>query len=126
MDSKGQFGVFCICIAVGFVGGLLCEIFVLFRALLRCGRGKNKILGILLDVTYFLCFAVLCIYAAYRFRFPSLRLYMWVGYAVGGIIYLKTLRRIVAFFEKVCYNKVDKMAKKVKTKKKLSKMGDRI
>ncbi len=126
MDSKGQFGVFCLCVAVGLVGGLLYEIFVLLRALFRCEKGKNKIVGILLDAAFFVCFAMLCVYAAYRFRFPNLRFYMWIGYAVGGIIYLKTLRRIVAFLEKVCYNKAIKVAKKVKTKKKLSKMGDKI
>ena len=126
MDSKGQFGIFCLCVAVGIVGGVIYEFFVLFRALFRCGKGKNKIVGILLDVAFFVCFGGLCIYTAYRFRFPNLRFYMWIGYAVGGIIYLKTLRRIVAFLEKVCYNKAIKVAKKVKTKKKLSKTGDKI
>ena len=126
MDGKGQFGVFCLCIAVGFVGGLLYEIFVFFRAAFGCGRGKYKIIGIILDVAFFMCFAGLCIYAAYRFRLPNLRFYMWIGYGLGWIIYLKTLRRIVAFLQKVCYNKAIKVAKKVKTKKKLSKTGDKI
>lgn len=126
MDGKGQFGVFCLCIAVGFVGGLFYEFFVLLRALFRCGRGKNKLVGVLLDVAFFVCFAGLCIYAAYRFRLPNLRFYMWIGYGLGWIIYLKTLRRIVALLQKVCYNKAIKVAKKVKTKKKLSKTGDKI
>ncbi|MBE5747041.1 MAG: hypothetical protein E7352_02560 [Clostridiales bacterium] len=126
MDSKGQLGVFCICIAVGFVGGMLYEVVVLLRALFRCGKGKNKILGIILDTTFFIGLALLFTYAAYRFRFPALRVYMWIGYAVGGIIYLKTLRRILAFLQKVCYNRIAKMAEKYKTKKKLSKMGDTV
>lgn len=126
MDSKGQLSVFCICLAVGFVGGLLYEIFVLFRAAFGCGRGKNKIIGIILDAAFFVCLAAVCIYAVYRFRFPNLRFYMWIGYGLGWIIYLKTLRRIVAFLQKVCYNKAIKVAKKVKTKKKLSKEGDKI
>ena len=126
MDSKGQLGVFFICIAVGFVGGLFYEIFALLRAVFRCGKGRNKIIGIILDVTFFLCSALLCVYAAYRFYFPNLRFYMWIGYGLGWIIYLKSLRRIVAFLQKVCYNKIAKLLKKVKTKKKLSKMGDKI
>lgn len=126
MDSKGQLSVFCICIAVGFVGGLLYEIFVLLRAVFRCGKGKNKIVGIILDVTFFIGFAGLYIFFANRFRFPDLRFYMWIGCGLGWIIYLKTLRRIVAFLQKVCYNKIVKLVKKVKTKKKLSKMGDKI
>lgn len=126
MDGKGQLSVFCICLAVGFVGGLLYEVFVFLRGAFGCGRGKNKILGILLDGAFFVCFALLCICAAYRFRFPDLRFYMWLGYGIGWIIYLKTLRRMVAFLQKVCYNKTVRMVKKVKTKKKLSKTGDKI
>lgn len=126
MDTAGQFGVFCICIAVGFIGGFLCEPVVLLRATFGCGKGKHRAIGILLDLVFFVCFALLCSYAAYAFRFPSLRFYMWIGHGIGCIIYLKTLRRILAFFQKVCYNKAIKVAKKVKTKKKLSKMGDKI
>ena len=126
MDGKGQFSVFCLCVVVGFVGGLLYELFVLLRAVFCCGRGKNKLVGVLLDVAFFVSFAGLCTYAAYRFRFPDLRFYMWIGYGLGWIIYLKTLRRIVAFLQKVCYNKAIKVVKKVKTKKKLSKTGDKI
>ena len=126
MDSKGQLGVFCLCVAIGFVGGVLYEIFILFRMIFRCDKGKNKAMGIALDMAFFVAFGVLCIYGAYRFYFPNLRFYMWIGYAVGYIIYLKTLRRILAFLEKVCYNKASKVAKKVKTKKKLSMTGDKI
>ena len=126
MDSKGQLGVFCLCVAIGFVGGVLYEIFILFRAVFRCDKGKKKGVGIALDMAFFVAFGVLCIYAGYQFYFPNLRFYMWIGYAVGYIIYLKTLRRILAFLEKVCYNKASKVAKKVKTKKKLSMTGDKI
>ncbi len=126
MDGKGQLSIFFICIAVGFVGGLLYEFFALLRTIFRCEKGKNKIIGIILDVTFFVCFAIIAIYVAYRYRFPNLRFYMWIGYGSGWIIYLKTLRRIVAFLQKVCYNKIAKSVKKVKTKKKLSKMGDKI
>ena len=126
MDSKGQFGIFCLCIAVGFVGGILYEFFVLLRAIFGCGRGKNKALGVVLDMAFFVVGAGLCTYCAYRFRFPDLRAYMWIGYAVGYIIYLKTLRRILAFLQKVCYNKAIEVVKKAKMKKKLSKMGDKI
>ena len=126
MDTKGQLGVFCLCVAIGFVGGVLYEIFILFRMIFRCDRGKNKVVGITLDMAFFVGFSLLCIYGAYRFYFPSLRFYMWIGYTIGYIIYLKTLRRILAFLQKVCYNKATKVVKKVNAKKKLSKMGDKI
>jgi len=37
---------------------------------------------------------------------------MWIGYLLGGILYLKSLRRIVAFFQKICYNKFIKIRKR--------------
>ena len=117
MDGKGQFSVFCLCVVVGFVGGFLYELFVLLRAVFRCGRGKNKLVEVLLDVAFFVSFAGLCTYAAYRFRFPDLRFYMWIGYAAGWIIYLKTLRRIVAFLENMCYNLSYKIIMKAKARK---------
>ena len=126
MSAKGQFSVFCICLAVGFVGGVLYEFFLLFRLVFRCGKGKNKIVGVVLDILYCLSFAVLCTYASYRCRFPNLRAFMWIGYVLGWIIYLKSLRRILAFLQNVCYNKATKLAKRLKTKKKLSKTGDKI
>lgn len=121
MDSKNQFTVFCFCVVVGFLGGIVYEVFAFFRALFGCGKGKNKLLGAVCDVLFFIVFAALCVAAAFILEFPRFRVYMWLGYAVGGIIYAKTLRRIVAFSEKVCYNILIKAVKKAKSKKKLSK-----
>lgn len=123
MDSKNQFTVFCICVGIGFIGGIVYEIFAFIRFLFGCDRGKNKILGGVLDCLFFVAFAVVCIYAAFAFRFPSFRVYIWIGYAVGGIFYAKSFRRIVAFLEKVCYNKLIKVQKRRKDKKKLSQNG---
>ena len=125
MDTGNQFAVFGLCIGVGFVGGVLFEAFAFLRFLLGCPRGKNKILGSLLDIAFFLLFACCCIWIAYVFKFPDFRAYTWLGYALGGILYLKTLHEIVAFFEKVCYNSVTKLIKKAKKREKtLSKRGD--
>ena len=125
MDTSNQFSVFGLCIAVGFVGGVLYEAFAFLGFLLGCPRGKNKILGAVLDVGFFLAFACLCVFAAYLFQFPNFRVYMWLGYALGGILYLKTLHEIVAFFENVCYNNVTKLVKKAKKREKtLSKRED--
>lgn len=121
MDSARQFPVFLLCILIGFGGGILYEVFAFFRLLFRCEKRKNKVLSILLDVTFFIVFAFVCVYTAFMLDFPELRVYMWIGYALGGVIYSKTLRRILAFLEKVCYNSLAKIAKKAKTKKKLLK-----
>ena len=125
MDTGNQFAVFGICVGVGFLGGLLYEAFSFVRFLLGCPRGKNKWLGGALDITFFLLFACVCVFAAYVFKFPDFRVYTWLGYALGGILYLKTLHEIVAFFEKVCYNSITKLIKKAKNREKtLSKRGD--
>lgn len=121
MDSARQFPVFLLCILIGFGGGILYEVFAFFRLLFRCEKRKNKFLCILPDVTFFIVFAFVCVYTAFMLDFPEFRVYMWIGYALGGVIYSKTLRRILAFLEKVCYNNLAKIAKKAKTKKKLLK-----
>ena len=123
MDSKNQFLVFCLCALVGFCGGLLYEPFAILRLPVGQERKGAKPFVITLDILYFLAFAFLCVYTAYRFRFPDFRIYMWIGYLLGGIIYLKTLRRILAFLEELCYNKLRKVLVKAKRKKKLSKIG---
>ena len=118
MDTSNQFAVFGICVGVGFLGGVLFEVFAFLRLLLFCPRGKNKALGGALDVMSFLLFAVVCVFVAYLFHFPEFRVYMWIGYALGGILYLKTLHEIVAFFESVCYNGITKLVKKAKKREK--------
>ena len=50
---------------------------------------------------------------------------MWLGFGLGGMIYSKSLRRILAFLENMCYNLAYKVAFKAKSKKKLSKQGDK-
>ncbi|MBR2441943.1 MAG: hypothetical protein IKB20_02630 [Clostridia bacterium] len=121
MDSKGQSSVFLLCMLIGFCGGIIYEVFVFFRLIFGCEKGKRKTLGIILDGFFGLVFAVWGIFNAYFFCFPEFRLYMCLGWVLGGIIYLKTLRRIVAFLEKVCYNVAVKVAKKAKMRKKLFK-----
>lgn len=120
MDTQNQFAIFGICLCIGFVGGVLYEIFAPLRLAFGCAHGKNKIVGYTLDVVFWICFAVFTVFAAYLFHFPAFRVYMWIGYVLGGILYLKTLRRIVAFLENMCYNKITKLVKKAKSQRKKS------
>ncbi len=125
MDAKNQFTVFLASIAVGFVGGVFYEIFAFLRGVFGCEKGKNKILGNSFDIVFCILFAVFCIFASFLLHFPSFRGYMWLGFGLGGALYAKTLRRIVAFLEKVCYNMIRKLFIKAKSKKKLSNLGDK-
>ncbi len=103
---------------MGLVGGALYEVFLLLRWLFGCRGKKRKALGVALDIVYCLGFALICIYGAYAFGFPDFRVYMWIGYLVGGIIYLKSLHKIIAFLKKVCYNSINLLIKKAKNREK--------
>ena len=113
-----QFIIFLQCVLVGFVGGILYEIPSLFRWIFRCNRGKNAAIGAILDALFWIGFTIWCIFAAFLFHFPDFRVYIWVGYAIGGIIYLKTLHIMVAIFKKVCYNRLVKLVNKAKKQEK--------
>ena len=121
MDTAHQLQTFLLCIGVGFACGVLYEAFAFIRVCLGVRENKKKILGCILDVSFFLTCSAAVILATYLFAFPNFRVYMWVGYVVGGIIYLKTLHKIIAFLKKVCYNKLILGIKKAKEKKKLLK-----
>ena len=118
MDTQNQFTYFLLSICIGFMGGLFYEIFAFFRLVCACDRGKCKALGIMFDVFFGLIFALHCIFSSFCLRFPDFRGYIGGGWLIGFIIYIKTLRRIVAFFEKVCYNSIARMFKRAKRKKK--------
>ena len=126
MDAKHQFTYFCLCLTVGFFGGILYENFAFIRRILRCPQGKNQVLGGILDALFCVCFALVCVACSFWLRLPGFRVYMWIAYLLGFLIYLKTLRRTVDFLQKVCYNVIRKIAKRAKTKKKLSKTGDKL
>ncbi len=126
MDAKNQFVYFCLCLVVGFFGGIVYEKFAFLRRVFRCHKGKKHVLGAIIDATFCVCFAFICVFSAFWLRFPAFRAYMWIGYALGFLIYLKTLRKMVAFLQKVCYNLFHKTVKRAKNKKKLSKTGDKL
>ena len=53
-------------------------------------------------------------------HFPAFRVYIGIGYALGGIIYLQILHKTLAIFKKVCYNMSTKIVQKVKKARKNS------
>lgn len=121
MDTSGQFVYFLLSVAVGLVGGLLYEVVFIIRFLFSCDKGKRKWISIGLDIGFCLCFSLWCIYTSFCLHFPDIRGYICLGWGLGFIIYFKILHRILAFFEKVCYNVLVRMVNKAKSKKKLFK-----
>lgn len=118
MDTKNQFIFFLLSVSIGLAGGLLYEIFAIVRLLFGCDRGKRKAVGIASDILFGLTFSFFAVCASYFLRFPDFRGYFSLGWLIGLIIYSKTLRIILAFFEKVCYNIIAKMVKRAKSKEK--------
>ena len=125
MDTQGQIGVFFIYVAVGFVCGLVYEAFAICRFLVRGKATARRICAGVCDGAFWLCVFVITGAVAYFCRLPNLREYAWIGLMVGGIIYLKTLRRIVAFLEKLCYNKCKNFCNTMKLRKNTKKKVDR-
>ena len=117
MDTATQLRVFCLCVLVGGCGGVLYTPLCLIRKFRYFKNAKRKGLSIALDILYCLAFAALTVYAAYLLKFPSFRTYMWGGYLLGEIIYLKILHKTIAFFENMWYNKISKGIKKAKNRR---------
>ena len=111
---QNQLLIFCICVAAGFVGGIVYECFHAIRVLFACQGKKRAWIAVILDIAFFLTLSVGYIFTAYAFHFPAFRVYMWIGYAVGLIIYLKTLHKILAFLQIMCYNRLTKVVKRTK------------
>lgn len=120
MPTENQFIVFCLCMAVGFAGGILYEPFSLLRSVFSVKESKRKAIGGILDLLFCTSFAIVCILSAFALDFPDFRLYMCIGYGVGGIIYLKTLHKVVAFLKKICYTIAIKVCKSFKKARKNS------
>lgn len=110
MDTARQLPVFLLCVSVGVLGGVLYEPFSLLG---KCFKKCRAVF----DTAFFVAFALLCVLTAAKYELPSFRGYMYLGNAIGGIIYLKSFHRIVAFFENMCYNRCIKAVKRRKRTK---------
>ena len=95
--------------------------FLLAAAIHSFGMNKGKFSAV--------AECIVCVVGAAAFVFVGVatgfsdrRAYHYLGILTGIILYLKTLRIIVAFFKKVCYNTITKLKNFVcKKRKKLAK-----
>ena len=120
MDSVGQLQIFLKCIAVGYLCGVLYEPFAVLRRATGCVKSGKLFFWMALDVLFFTVFAAVYIGIGTALSFPCFRPFMAIGAFVGLILYLKSLHRILDFFENVCYNTIRGVVKKlsVRLKKK--------
>ena len=112
MDAANQLNIFLICLCAGFVGGILYEPFAVLHKFLR-----GKAASAALDIAFFLLFAAFSVGVSAVFALPGFRVYMYAGNILGLILYAKSIRRIVDFSQKVCYNRVRKGLKRRKSTK---------
>lgn len=111
MDAANQIFVFLVCVLTGVASGVVYEVFYILRKLFPSA------FSIAFDVAFFLVFAGMSIFASVLFTFPNFRVYMYLGNALGLILYLKSIHLIVAFLWKLCYNKARKVLKRRKSTK---------
>ena len=124
MDSLGQFSIFIKCVGIGFCGGVLYEILSILKFPWIKHKKIAKILQSIADGIFWFGFCIGSVWLSYTFEFPAFRVYIWIGYLVGGILYLKILHKIVAFFKKICYNEISKGIKRATDKDKTLKKRD--
>ena len=117
MATQGQIFYFLTCVFFGFSGGFIWEFFSCFTIVFHKEKAK-RVAKIVTDVLFFVLFGGLCAWFGAYFSFPAPRAYMYVGYALGLIIYLKSMKILLAFLKKLCYNtfikKIVAISKKVR------------
>ena len=112
MATQGQFLYFFATVFFGFLGGFIWQAISLIR-LPFCAKKAEKFVKIGADILFFMVFGGICCLLAAQFCFPDHRLYMYVGYALGLLIYSKTLKNLLDFLKKVCYNTINTLSKRI-------------
>ncbi len=104
-----QVYIFIVCIFAGIISGVVYDVLYIVRCAL-CGVNKSaytvkdKIFLAICDLLYCLIFAAAFIFISVLFDFGDFRLFMFIGCALGALIYLKSFHVIVAFFVNKVYN----------------------
>lgn len=111
--TKNQIFVFIACVSYGLFSGVAFGLLCFIKVFI-----KNKVLTVILDV---ICGAMLgagFVSYAYKFNFPNLRAYMFVGILIGLLCYFKSFNILLAKSAEKIYN--------IYKSKKVKKTNDRI
>ena len=117
MFSVNQLNVFFVCVLAGVFAALLRDLLSGSLAPMRGDQYEGRA-WLVYELVFFASFGVAFTALSAMMKFPPLRGYMLVGLSVGFLLYYKTLRIIVAFLKKVCYNIVNKILRKRKNSEK--------
>lgn len=91
ISLKSQIYIFITSIYGGLVWGLLYDLY----RVIRCYLKPKGISNALEDLLFWMGMSVLFFYIVYKSNWGQLRAYIFLGFSLGGIIYLKILSRVV-------------------------------
>ncbi len=115
-----QFRIFLVCIALGFFGGLLYEVFFLLSYPFR----KHRAVQIISDILFCIVFAGAYVGVSVWLELPPIRFYFCLGLAFGFFLWLESLHKTLAFFAAKGYNALvrilQKRGKSIKCRKRVS------
>ena len=98
--SSNQFYFFIESLFMGVLLGVFYEIFHLLKVVL-----KNKIVGEIIDFSFFPVICISYLKAGEIFNFPNFRLYIFIGVLLGFVIYLLSFHEMLAKVFRLVYNK---------------------
>lgn len=106
-----QFYIFIACMSGGIAAGFCCELFFLMRFLI-----KPKAVRIAADAMCGIVSACILTGCYTLFRLPDIRLYMLAASALGFLLYLGSLHRILAICGKKLYNRFGSSCKRIQSR----------
>ncbi len=113
MTFVNQLNVFFVCFSYGVISALARDVFSGSLAPLRGDKQEGRA-WLCYELVFFCVMGSVFVALSALLGLPELRGYMPIGIALGFLLYYKTLRIIVAFLKKVCYNIVNKKIRKRK------------
>ena len=116
MFAENQPKIFLICLGFGFFFAILRDFASFFLWKMK-GSKREGMAWICFETAVFFSLAVGFVALQASLRFPTLRGYMFVGIGVGFCLYLKTLRIVLEFLKKLCYNNIVNKVRKRKNSK---------
>ena len=114
METQWQILYFLACALMGVIGGVIWQLLSFPEIFFQRKKNLYRWIGFAVDVLFFVAFGVVCTLVSAHYSFPWQRPYMCVGYALGLIISSKSMKILLDFSKKVCYNTFNKLSKRRK------------